>query len=150
MEKDASVEQQEVKQKNNEIIGHVVKTKGERAIVEIYEKNSKKKSKEVLDVSNPINAKIGYIVKIEWRRVSKSRDKFMLVMPPILSLLAGAIFSYNLAGFLSRKNPVDTVTVMAIGVSIWTALGIFYSFRYWRDTYGRGLQPTIMSIIGRQ
>lgn len=136
-----------VPERKDEIIGEVVKVNGERAMVELFEKNSKKKSKEVLDVSNPIKAPQGYIVKIEWRKMSRFRDNFMLFAPPVLSAIAGVIFSYGMFDYFSLRKPVPLEDVMFIGVGAWLSLGLFYSVRHFRQNYGRGNQPTIVNII---
>lgn len=140
---------QEVKapERKDEIIGEVVKTSGERAIVELFEKNSKKKSNEVVDVSNPIKAPKGYIVRIEWRKTSKTRDNFMLFAPPVLSAIAGVVFSYGMFDYFNRRKPVPFEDVMMICVGVWLFLGLFYSIRHYRQNYGRGNQLTIIGIL---
>ncbi len=128
-----------------EVIGQVESTYGERAIVEVFKKGTKKKSGEKLDASNQLNAKPGFVVNVAWRQISKKKDNMMLILPPVLATIAGLIVSYHMVWYI--KKPLPREQVMLVGTLIWTLLGAFYSFRYWRYTYGRGLQPTITGII---
>ena len=136
-------------QKQEDIFGEVVKVKGERVIVEIFKSNSKEKSGEVLDAANPISAKSGYIVKLAYRKIGKKSDFLMLIMPPILCLIAGVIFSYSMVEHFNRKKPVATEDVMPIGVAVWLFVGLYFSYKYWRDVYGRGRQLTVVNIIAK-
>ena len=130
-------------------IGQVAKTKGDRAIVELYEKNSKQKSGEILDALNTVKARRGYIVKVTWREINKTKDKLMLVLLPVCFIIAGIFFGYVMTEYFARRKAVPLEDVMMVSVGVWGVLGFFYTFKYWRDTYGRGDQPTIIDIIGK-
>lgn len=143
-------DEQKAAKKKEVVIAQVMKTKGDRAIVELYENNSKKKSGETLDALNNVKAKEGYIVKVSWREINKTKDKLMLLVPPIFFIIAGVIFSYAMTEHFARRKVVPLEDVMIVGVGIWAFLGLMYSFRYWRYTYGRGLQPTVIDVVRKE
>ncbi|MDR2006259.1 MAG: hypothetical protein LBP78_03315 [Acidaminococcales bacterium] len=129
--------------KNGEITGKIIKTKGERAIVEILKKDGREATGETLDVSCPLKTSPGWLVRIKWQKTSKTTDNLLLLLPPVAAVIAGAIFGYHMA--LRMKMPTDRGILF--GALLWGVFGLSYSYKYWRDTYGRGLQPTVVDIL---
>ncbi len=126
-------------------IGKIVRLKGDRAFVALITSGEEKQAEEI-DALNSISARKGDKVTIAWRSISKKKDLLMLWAPPLLSIIAGAIFGYRMAIYL--KYPPEEG--LFYGILIWLFLGVVYSFRYWLYAYGRGLQPTVINILERE
>lgn len=129
--------------KDEEIIGKIIKTKGERSLVEVLKKGGREASGETLDVSNPLKTSPGWLVRIKWQKTSKTVDNVLLVLPSAASLIAGAIFGYHMASRM--KMPQEWGALF--GAILWGVFGFSHSYKYWRDNYGRGLQPTVVAIL---
>jgi hypothetical protein len=128
-----------------EIIGKIIKIKGERAIVEVLKEDGWEKTGKTLDVNDPLKTKIGWVVRIKWKETGKITDNALLVLPTLASMLAGALFGYHMA----QRVKVPTEWGLLAGTVLWGLFGLSYSYKYWRDTYGRGLQPTVEDVLKR-
>jgi hypothetical protein len=129
--------------KKEEIIGKIIKIKGERAIVEVLKKDGRETTGETLDVNNPLQTKAGWLVKIKWQKTGKIADNTLLILPTLAAIIAGGIFGY----YMARRMKAPAEWGVLAGAVLWGLFGLSYSYKYWRDTYGRGLQPTVVDIM---
>lgn len=126
-----------------DIKGIVVKKQGERAEVKIDKTKSVGSNlPKYLDCWNPVNAKAGDTVGIEYQELDKRKAQMILYGLPILGLLAGAAFGNSLAVFFH----MDKLYFITGGVILWLLVAINYARIFKRDAIRKGKQPVIVEI----
>jgi hypothetical protein len=129
-----------------EIFGCVQEIKGSRALVQVYEGQSKRLTGEVVDALNLLGAKKDDVVKILPRKISARKDRLTMLLVPLLTGVVGLLFGYRMAIYTKQE---EILPVIVFGAALWLIPGGIYARRYWRDVYQRGMQPTIVDIVRR-
>lgn len=126
-----------------DIKGIVVKKQGERAEVKIDKTRSVGSNlPKYLDCWNPVNAKAGDTVGVEYQELDKRKAQMILYGLPLLGLLAGAAFGNSLAIFFK----MDRLYFITGGVILWLLVAINYARIFKRDAIRKGKQPVIVEI----
>ncbi|MCQ2565067.1 MAG: SoxR reducing system RseC family protein [Clostridia bacterium] len=127
----------------SEIWGMVMKRQGERAEVKIDRtKTTVEHLPKYLDCWNPISAKAGEIVGIEYQELSAGKAKLITYGFPVLGILAGLACGHSIANFF-QKDPLWFIVVSAI---LWLGVTINYARIFKRDAVREGAQPTIVEV----
>ncbi len=126
-----------------EIRGIVTKLNGERAEVKVDKSKSSAASiPRYLDCWNPINAKAGQNVGVEYQALEKRKAQLIIYGLPVLGVIAGATFGNSLALFFH----MDKVKFILGGVLLWLLIAVNYVRIFRRDAVRSGLQPVIVDI----
>lgn len=126
-----------------EIRGIVVKKQGERAEVKIDKtKSTGRNLPKYLDCWNPVNAKAGDNVGIEYQEMDKRKEQMILYGLPLLGLLAGAAFGNSLAIFFHMEK----LYFISGGIILWLLVAVNYARIFKRDAVRKGKQPVIVEI----
>lgn len=126
-----------------EIKGIVIKKQGERAEVKIDKTRSTGSNlPKYLDCWNPINAKAGDIVGVEYQKLDKRKAQMIMYGFPILGLLAGAAFGNSLAVFFH----MDRLMFILGGAVLWFLVALNYARIFKRDAVRSGYQPVVVEI----
>ena len=126
-----------------DIKGVVIKRQGERADVKIDKtKSTGSNLPKYLDCWNPVNAKAGDSVGIEYQELDKRKAQMIMYGLPLLGLLAGAAFGNSLAIFFH----MDRLYFIAGGIVLWLLVAINYARIFKRDAMRQGKQPVIVEI----
>lgn len=126
-----------------DIKGIVIKKQGERAEVKIDKTQSTVSNlPKYLDCWNPVNAKAGDTVGIEYQELDKRKGQMIIYGLPVLGVIAGVAFGNGLASFLH----MDKVPFMAGGVVLWLIVTVNYARIFKRDAVRQGSQPVIYEI----
>ncbi len=126
-----------------DIKGIVIKRQGERAEVKVDKsKSTGSNLPKYLDCWNPVNAKAGEVVGIEYQELDKRKAQLIMYGLPVLGLLAGAAFGNSLAIFFH----MDRLYFIAGGIVLWLLVAINYARIFKRDAMRQGLQPVIVEI----
>ena len=128
---------------DNELIGIVTKRKGERAEVKIDKNRSTRlQAPRYLDCWNPIGAKEGQTVGIDYQEMDSRKAKIIYYGLPVLGVAAGCVFGNSLAVFFHG----DKMIYMGVGTVLWLFVALSYARMFKRDAMSRGLQPVINAI----
>lgn len=126
-----------------DIKGIVIKRQGERAEVKVDKtKSTGSNLPKYLDCWNPVNAKAGEVVGIEYQELDKRKAQLIMYGLPVLGLLAGAAFGNSLAIFFH----MDRLYFILGGVVLWLLVAINYARIFKRDAMRQGKQPVIVEI----
>lgn len=126
-----------------DIKGIVIKRQGERAEVKVDKtKSTGSNLPKYLDCWNPVNAKAGEIVGVEYQELDKRKAQLIMYGLPVLGLLAGAAFGNSLAIFFH----MDRLYFILGGVVLWLLVAINYARIFKRDAMRQGKQPVIVEI----
>lgn len=126
-----------------DIKGIVIKRQGERAEVKVDKtKSTGSNLPKYLDCWNPVNAKAGEVVGVEYQELDKRKAQLIMYGLPVLGLLAGAAFGNSLAIFFH----MDRLYFILGGVVLWLLVAINYARIFKRDAMRQGKQPVIVEI----
>ncbi len=126
-----------------EIVGIVVKKQGERAQIKVNKSESELKMlPKYLDCWNPIGAKTGDIVGVEYRDLDKRKAQMIMYGLPIAGVLAGVAFGNSLATFFH----MDKLPFIAGGIVLWEIVTIAYAHMFKRDAVRDGMQAVIYEV----
>lgn len=126
-----------------DIKGIVIKRQGERAEVKVDKtKSTGSNLPKYLDCWNPVNAKAGEVVGVEYQELDKRKAQLIMYGLPVLGLLAGAAFGNSLAIFFH----MDRLYFIFGGVVLWLLVAINYARIFKRDAMRQGKQPVIVEI----
>lgn len=126
-----------------DIKGIVIKRQGERAEVKVDKtKSTGSNLPKYLDCWNPVNAKAGEVVGVEYQELDKRKAQLIMYGLPVLGLLAGAAFGNSLAIFFR----MDRLYFILGGVVLWLLVAINYARIFKRDAMRQGKQPVIVEI----
>lgn len=126
-----------------DIKGIVIKRQGERAEVKVDKtKSTGSNLPKYLDCWNPVNAKAGEVVGVEYQELDKRKAQLIMYGLPVLGLLAGAAFGNSLAIFFH----MDRLYFILGGVVLWLLVAIDYARIFKRDAMRQGKQPVIVEI----
>ncbi len=126
-----------------DIKGIVIKRQGERAEVKVDKtKSTGSNLPKYLDCWNPVNAKAGEVVGVEYQELDKRKAQLIMYGLPVLGLLAGAAFGNSLAIFFH----MDRLYFIAGGIVLWLLVAINYARIFKRDAMRQGKQPVIVEI----
>lgn len=126
-----------------DIKGIVIKRQGERAEVKVDKtKSIGSNLPKYLDCWNPVNAKAGEVVGVEYQELDKRKAQLIMYGLPVLGLLAGAAFGNSLAIFFH----MDRLYFIAGGIVLWLLVAINYARIFKRDAMRQGKQPVIVEI----
>lgn len=126
-----------------DIKGIVIKRQGERAEVKVDKtKSTGSNLPKYLDCWNPVNAKAGEVVGVEYQELDKRKAQLIMYGLPVLGLLAGAAFGNSLAIFFH----MDRLYFILGGVALWLLVAINYARIFKRDAMRQGKQPVIVEI----
>lgn len=126
-----------------DIKGIVVKKQGERAEVKIDKTRSTGSNlPKYLDCWNPVSAKAGDIVGIEYQELDKRKAQLIMYGFPILGILAGVAFGNSLAVFFK----MDRLLFISAGAILWFLVAFNYARIFKRDAVRQGRQPVIVEI----
>ena len=126
-----------------DIKGIVIKRQGERAEVKVDKtKSTGSNLPQYLDCWNPVNAKAGEVVGVEYQELDKRKAQLIMYGLPVLGLLAGAAFGNSLAIFFH----MDRLYFILGGVVLWLLVAINYARIFKRDAMRQGKQPVIVEI----
>lgn len=126
-----------------DIKGIVIKRQGERAEVKVDKtKSTGSNLPKYLDCWNPVNAKAGEVVGVEYQELDKRKAQMIMYGLPVLGLLAGAAFGNSLAIFFH----MDRLYFILGGVVLWLLVAINYARIFKRDAMRQGKQPVIVEI----
>ncbi len=126
-----------------DIKGIVIKRQGERAEVKVDKTRSTGSNlPKYLDCWNPVNAKAGEVVGVEYQELDKRKAQLIMYGLPVLGLLAGAAFGNSLAIFFH----MDRLYFILGGVVLWLLVAINYARIFKRDAMRQGKQPVIVEI----
>lgn len=126
-----------------DIKGIVIKRQGERAEVKVDKtKSTGSNLPKYLDCWNPVNAKAGEVVGVEYQELDKRKAQLIMYGLPMLGLLAGAAFGNSLAIFFH----MDRLYFIAGGIVLWLLVAINYARIFKRDAMRQGKQPVIVEI----
>lgn len=126
-----------------DIKGIVIKRQGERAEVKVDKtKSTGSNLPKYLDCWNPVNAKAGEVVGVEYQELDKRKAQLIMYGLPVLGLLAGAAFGNSLAIFFH----MDRFYFILGGVVLWLLVAINYARIFKRDAMRQGKQPVIVEI----
>lgn len=128
---------------SSSIWGMVMKRTGERAEVKIDKTRSAVEGlPKYLDCWNPISARAGEVVGIEFQELAKSKANLITFGFPVLGILAGVACGHSLANFFHGNQWV----YIGVAVVIWLGVTINYARIFRRDAVREGAQPTIVEI----
>ncbi|MCD8198764.1 MAG: SoxR reducing system RseC family protein [Phascolarctobacterium sp.] len=126
-----------------EIKGIVTNVQGERAQVKVDKTQSTIKNlPKYLDCWNPVNAKAGNIVGIEYQELEKRKVQAIIYGLPVIGFLAGGAFGNGIAVFFRWEK----LPCIAVGIIIWFLLALSYTRIFKRDAVRSGSQPVIIEI----
>lgn len=126
-----------------DIKGIVIKRQGERAEVKVDKtKSTGSNLPKYLDCWNPVNAKAGEVVGVEYQELDKRKAQLIMYGLPVLGLLAGAAFGNSLAIFFH----MDRLYFILGGVVLWLLVAVNYARIFKRDAMRQGKQPVIVEI----
>ena len=126
-----------------DIKGIVIKRQGERAEVKVDKtKSTGSNLPKYLDCWNPVNAKAGEVVGVEYQELDKRKAQLIMYGLPVLGLLAGVAFGNSLAIFFH----MDRLYFILGGVVLWLLVAINYARIFKRDAMRQGKQPVIVEI----
>lgn len=126
-----------------DIKGIVIKKQGERAEVKIDKtKSTISNLPKYLDCWNPVNAKAGDTVGVEYQELDKRKGQMIIFGIPVLGVIAGAAFGNGLAAFFH----MDKMPFIAGGVVLWLLISVNYARIFKRDAVRQGNQPVIVEI----
>lgn len=126
-----------------DIKGIVIRKQGERAEVKIDKtKSTVSNLPKYLDCWNPVNAKAGDNVGIEYQELDKRKEQMIIWGLPVLGVIAGAAFGNGLASFFQ----MDRWPFIAGGVVLWLLISVNYARIFKRDAVRQGSQPVIVEI----
>ena len=126
-----------------EIKGIVLKRSGERAQVKVDKtKSTATNLPKYLDCWNPINAKPGDNVGIEYQEMDDKKMKMIMYGFPVLGFVAGVTFGISLADFFHMEK----LWFVVGGVVVWLAVALTYAHTFKRDAMRQGTQPVIVEL----
>ena len=126
-----------------DIKGIVIKRQGERAEIKVDKtKSTGSNLPKYLDCWNPVNAKAGEVVGVEYQELDKRKAQLIMYGLPVLGLLAGAAFGNSLAIFFH----MDRLYFILGGVVLWLLVAVNYARIFKRDAMRQGKQPVIVEI----
>ncbi len=126
-----------------EIKGIVTNAQGERAQVKIDKtKSTIKNLPKYLDCWNPVNAKPGNNVGIEYQELEKRKAQAVIYGVPVIGVIAGAAFGNGIAIFFR----LEKLPCIVVGGIIWFLLAFNYIHIFKRDAVRGGSQPVITEI----
>ena len=127
------------------IKGLVTETHGERAKVRVnFKETTERGLRAYIDCWNPISARPGDNVIIEYRKVDERKAKWFQIFLPIGCLAAGAIFGHALAGFFKLDFWFWPFVGGSIVVWLYVAYNYIKIFR--RDALSAKEQLTVAEI----
>ena len=125
------------------IWGMVMKRQGERAEVKVDKSRTVLAGvPKYLDCWNPISAKAGEIVGVEYQELGKNKANLITFGFPVLGILAGVACGHSLANFFQG----DMLIYMGVSVLLWLGVTINYARIFRRDAVREGAQPTIVEV----
>lgn len=128
---------------DNEVIGIVVKRRGERAEVKVDKtRTTRLQTPKYLDCWNPIGAQPGQTVGIDYQEMDDRKAKAIYYSLPVCGILAGVAFGNSLATFF-HEEPLPFI---AVGVVLWLFVAVSYARIFKRDVMKRGVQPVVNAI----
>lgn len=127
----------------SDIWGMVMKCQGERAEVKVDRtRTTIEHLPKYLDCWNPIAARAGQTVGIEYQELSRSKANLITYGFPILGILAGLACGHSVATFFKA----DPLWFMVVAVVLWLGVTINYARIFRRDAVREGVQPTIVEV----
>lgn len=131
----------------SDIWGMVMKRQGERAEVKLdKQRTTVPNLPKYLDCWNPISAKAGEVVGIEYQEMGRTKANVITYGFPVLGILAGVACGHSVAVFLNG----DKMIFIAVAVLLWLGVTINYARIFHRDAVREGAQPTIVEIEMKQ
>ncbi len=128
---------------DNEVIGIVTKRNGERAQVRVDKNRSTRlQVPKYLDCWNPIGAKEGQTVGVDYQEMDSRKAKLIYYCLPLLGLGAGAVFGNSLAIFFHGER----LLYIGVGMVLWLFVAYSYAKMFKRDAMNRGIQPVINAV----
>lgn len=125
------------------IWGMVMKRQGERAEVKIdRQRTTEEHLPKYLDCWNPISAKAGEVVEIQFQELGKRKANLITFGFPVLGILAGLACGNSIATFFHE----DPLWFIVVGVVLWLGVTLNYARIFRRDAVREGAQPTIVEI----
>lgn len=127
----------------SDIWGMVMKRQGERAEVKIDKQRSTVEHlPKYLDCWNPISAKAGEVVGVEYQEMGKAKANLITYGFPVLGILAGLACGHSAANFFGGEESY----FLGVSVILWLAVTVNYARIFHRDAVREGPQPTIIEI----
>lgn len=128
---------------SSSIWGMVMKRNGERAEVKVDKTRTAMEGlPKYLDCWNPISARAGEVVGVEFQEMAKSKANLITYGFPVLGILAGLACGHSLANFFHGNEWV----YIGVAVVLWLGVTINYARIFRRDAVREGAQPTIVEI----
>lgn len=128
---------------SSDIWGMVMKRQGERAEVKLdKQRTTVANLPKYLDCWNPISAKAGEIVGIEFQELGKTKANVITYGFPALGVLAGLACGHSAANFFGGEE----IYFLGVSVVLWLAVTVNYARIFHRDAVREGPQPTIVEI----
>jgi len=128
---------------SSSIWGMVMKRNGERAEVKVDKTRTAMEGlPKYLDCWNPISARAGEVVGIEFQELAKSKANLITYGFPVLGILAGVACGHSLANFFHGNQWI----YMGVATVLWLGVTINYARIFRRDAVREGAQPTIVEI----
>lgn len=125
------------------IWGMVMKRQGERADVKIDKtRTTEEHLPKYLDCWNPISAKAGEIVEVQYQELGKGKANLITYGFPVLGILAGVACGHSIATFF-HDEPLWWIVGAVV---LWLGVTVNYARIFKRDAVREGPQPTIVGI----
>lgn len=124
--------------------GLVLRTRGERAQVKVDQERSRlKNQRSVVDCWNPIAAKSGQLVEVEYQQLDERKAKLITYLMPVGGLLAGLAFGRAINNYFHWEQDLAVIVVSGL---LWLGVALNYVHVFRRDAMHHGSQPVITAI----